>query len=150
MGTMGLLDSATKEEIRQKYKELALTHHPDRNAGDIDGATQRFQEVKEAYQALKDTDGELHFPWDEYPDSQQVMTGDDALTNFAKLGREACDENHLAAVQLRHLVKSSSEVKVVLQKACEEHVQECWAHALCIDARTSSEHIIRIYRKDVT
>ena len=68
--------------------------------------------------------------------------------NFAKIGREACDENHLAAVQLRHLVKSASDVKVVITKEAGVDFQECWGHALCVDGRSGSDHIVKIYRKD--
>jgi len=44
---------ATYEEIKAKYRKLALKYHPDRNAGDKE-AEQKFKQINEAYQVLSD------------------------------------------------------------------------------------------------
>ena len=46
---------ATTEEIKKAYRKLALEHHPDRNQGSKE-AEERFKEVTEAYEVLRDPD----------------------------------------------------------------------------------------------
>ena len=41
------------EEIKKKYRQIALKYHPDRNPGD-DTSEIRFKEINEAYQVLSD------------------------------------------------------------------------------------------------
>jgi len=49
---LGLDRSATQEEIKQAYRQLAMKWHPDRN--NAPDATDRFKEVAEAYAVLSD------------------------------------------------------------------------------------------------
>ncbi|MBI4794860.1 MAG: molecular chaperone DnaJ [Deltaproteobacteria bacterium] len=44
---------ATPEEIKKKYRQVALKYHPDRNPGDKE-AEERFKEAAEAYEVLRD------------------------------------------------------------------------------------------------
>ncbi|XP_050235916.1 chaperone protein dnaJ 72-like [Mercurialis annua] len=50
--------SATKEEIKEAYKRLALTYHPDKHCQSPkavrESATLRFKQISEAYQILSD------------------------------------------------------------------------------------------------
>ena len=50
---LGVKRGASAEEIKKAYRKLAMQHHPDRNADD-NAAEQRFREVNEAYEVLKD------------------------------------------------------------------------------------------------
>jgi curved DNA-binding protein CbpA len=50
--TMGLAANATSHDIKTRYKELVKKHHPDANGGDR-GSEERFREVIQAYQLLK-------------------------------------------------------------------------------------------------
>ncbi|MDA4845674.1 J domain-containing protein [Hoeflea sp. E7-10] len=50
--TMGLAANATSNDIKTRYKELVKQHHPDANGGDR-GSEDRFREVIQAYQLLK-------------------------------------------------------------------------------------------------
>jgi curved DNA-binding protein len=50
--TLGLPRTATQDEIKTAYRKLARKHHPDVNKQV--GAEERFKEVAEAYQVLKD------------------------------------------------------------------------------------------------
>ncbi|HEX4109441.1 MAG TPA: J domain-containing protein [Solirubrobacteraceae bacterium] len=48
-----LRPGATPEEVRAAYRRLVQKHHPDHNAGSRESAL-RFEEVQEAYAALRD------------------------------------------------------------------------------------------------
>ncbi len=45
--------NASGEEIKHAFRKLAMKYHPDRNPGDKE-AEQRFKEINEAYEILKD------------------------------------------------------------------------------------------------
>lgn len=55
--TLGLTESANDDEIRSAFRRLASENHPDKAASSgpeaAAAATNRFREVKEAYEALK-------------------------------------------------------------------------------------------------
>lgn len=50
---LGIKRSATPEEIKLAYRELAKKYHPDRNPDDK-AAEQKFKEIGEAYETLSD------------------------------------------------------------------------------------------------
>jgi curved DNA-binding protein len=52
--TLGVSRDASEEEIRRAYRKLAREHHPDVNKDP--GAEDRFKEVAEAYEVLRDPD----------------------------------------------------------------------------------------------
>jgi molecular chaperone DnaJ len=50
---LGVRKGAPADEIKGAYRKLAKQHHPDRNPGDS-SAEQKFKEISEAYDVLKD------------------------------------------------------------------------------------------------
>jgi len=51
--TLGVGKSANSDELKRAYRKLAMQYHPDRNSGDK-GAEQKFKDINEAYDILKD------------------------------------------------------------------------------------------------
>jgi DnaJ-class molecular chaperone len=51
--TLGVTKASTEKEIKQAFRKLARTHHPDVNPGDKK-AELRFKEINEAYEVLGD------------------------------------------------------------------------------------------------
>ncbi len=51
---LGVARSATEDDIRRAFRKLAFDHHPDRNSDP--GAADRFKEINEAYEVLRDGD----------------------------------------------------------------------------------------------
>ena len=49
---LGISRNATKEEIKNSYRKLALQYHPDRNKSP--DAEEKFKEISEAYAVLSD------------------------------------------------------------------------------------------------
>ena len=52
---LGVEKSADEAEIKKAYRKLAIKFHPDKNPGDAT-AEERFREVTEAYEVLRDAD----------------------------------------------------------------------------------------------
>ena len=52
---LGISGGVSFEEIRRKFRKLALKYHPDRNSGDKE-AEKKFKEIAEAWEVLGDTE----------------------------------------------------------------------------------------------
>ena len=52
---LGVPKNATEKDIRQAYRKLARTHHPDVNPGNA-AAEEKFKKINEAYSVISDAD----------------------------------------------------------------------------------------------
>ena len=57
---LGVIESASPEEIKKAYRKLALKYHPDRNKGDK-VAEGKFKEASEAYHVLSDKERRTNY-----------------------------------------------------------------------------------------
>jgi len=77
---LGVDPECSEEELKKAFKKKAQILHPDKNRDDPD-ATEKFQELNEAYEVLKNP--ETRQIYDEYgPDGLKEGVGDGAFTNI--------------------------------------------------------------------
>jgi len=57
---LGLVKSASADEIKKSYRKLALQYHPDRNKGNKE-AEAKFKEASEAYHVLSDKERKVNY-----------------------------------------------------------------------------------------
>jgi molecular chaperone DnaJ len=69
---LGVERTATPDEIKKAYRQLALKYHPDKNPGDKQ-AEERFKEVAQAYEVLSDPEKRARY--DRFGHAPQGMPG---------------------------------------------------------------------------
>ena len=65
--SLELLSLTTKEHVRKKYLKLSRQYHPDMEGG----STQKFQEIREAYEILVEYMDNFRFVFDDNEFKQQ-------------------------------------------------------------------------------
>jgi molecular chaperone DnaJ len=59
---LGVDKTASDSDIKSTYRKLAMQFHPDRNVGDNQkAAEEKFKEIKEAYDVLRDPQSRAHY-----------------------------------------------------------------------------------------
>ncbi|OGS56820.1 MAG: molecular chaperone DnaJ [Euryarchaeota archaeon RBG_19FT_COMBO_56_21] len=53
---LGVAKKASKDEIKQAYRKLAMKYHPDMNKDNAKASEEKFKELSEAYEVLMDDD----------------------------------------------------------------------------------------------
>jgi DnaJ-class molecular chaperone len=56
---LGILPTASNEEIKKAYRSMSLKYHPDRNQSEE--STQKFQQISEAYEVLSDSEKKANY-----------------------------------------------------------------------------------------
>lgn len=71
------------------------------------------------------------------------------ILSACEVGMEACEEHHFQGLQLRHLVKSSEEVKVLKfdRESEDGGLTECWLTAICSGSPHFVSHMVKVYRR---
>ena len=88
---LGVSKSATPEELKKAYRQLALKYHPDRNPGDKE-AEEKFKEAAEAYEVLSNPEKRQRYDQFGFAGmsgaggySGQGMSMDDIFSQFGDL-----------------------------------------------------------------
>ena len=81
---LGIQRSASKEEIKNSYRRLALQYHPDRNKSP--GAEERFKEISEAYAVLSDDEKRKRYDTYGHVGAEEVFRGSEA--NFDEVFKD--------------------------------------------------------------
>src|SRR5687768_17797793 len=68
-----LQKNASKDEIKNTYRKLALKYHPDRNKSP--GAEEKFKEISEAYAVLSDDEKRKKYDTYGHVGSEDVFRG---------------------------------------------------------------------------
>jgi molecular chaperone DnaJ len=82
---LGVQKNASKEEIKNVYRKLALQYHPDRNKDP--GAEQKFKDISEAYAVLSDDEKRKHYDVYGHVGAEEAFRGSEA--NFEEVFRDA-------------------------------------------------------------
>jgi molecular chaperone DnaJ len=75
---------ASKEEIKNSYRKLALQYHPDRNKSS--GAEEKFKEISEAYAVLSDDEKRKRYDTYGHVGAEEVFRGSEA--NFDEVFKD--------------------------------------------------------------
>jgi molecular chaperone DnaJ len=113
--TLGINPDASNEEIKKAYKELALKWHPDRHQGNKD-AEERFKEISEAYQLLKDG---RHNPHTNFNSGAQPFINLDELFNqhFSSRGFNFNDGGIFGNFRQRHVRINRTTMHISMEDA---------------------------------
>src|ERR687885_59066 len=81
---LGISKDASKEDIKNVYRKLALQYHPDRNKSS--GAEEKFKEISEAYAVLSDDEKRKRYDTYGHVGSEEVFRGSEA--NFDEIFKD--------------------------------------------------------------
>ena len=81
---LGIQKSASKDEIKNTYRKLALQYHPDRNKDP--GSEEKFKEISEAYAVLSDDEKRKRYDTYGHVGPEEVFRGSEA--NFDEVFRD--------------------------------------------------------------
>lgn len=80
---LGVRRDATPDEIKKAFRKLAFQYHPDHNRHD--GASERFKEIKEAYEVLSDDRKRANYDYFGHLGSDRGFEGFDDLFGFGDI-----------------------------------------------------------------
>lgn len=140
---LGVERSATTDDIRKAYRNLALKYHPDRNPGDKE-AEKKFKEISQAYDVLSDAEKRKKYDLYGHEGLQGYTTRDFQSASFEEIfetfGDIFGDESifgDIFGVGRRQRVRrgTSLRVEVVIDlseaaSGCRKTI-ELWRHEPC-------------------
>jgi len=71
---LGLRETSTLKEIKNKYKNLMKKWHPDKHKDDADKATKMSMQINEAYEIIIDFCNAYEYSFDEESIKQKTFT----------------------------------------------------------------------------
>src|SRR3954451_2692839 len=81
---LGVPKNASKDDIKNMYRKLALQYHPDRNKAT--GSEEKFKEISEAYAVLSDDEKRKRYDTYGHVGSEEVFRGSEA--NFDEIFKD--------------------------------------------------------------
>ena len=101
---LGVSKTASQEEIKKAYRNLAFKYHPDRNQGNADAEAQ-FKKINEAYSVLGDETKRRQY--DMYGSSQNT-----SYSNYWLWSNPKCSETD----KIRYVNRIPKEIVKVFEK----------------------------------
>jgi len=98
--TLEVHPKASQEVIEKAYKALTMKHHPDRNADDSKGATDRTREIVEAYEVLSDPDRRRRYDMTRPPDMADAVREVHQIAKDNDLGKVFWSQGLLGVAQV--------------------------------------------------
>lgn len=83
---LGVSRNASEDEIKKKYRQLAMQYHPDRNPGKEKWANDKFKEINEAFSVLGDPDKRRKY--DQFGTAEGIDIGDIFRSSSTRSGFE--------------------------------------------------------------
>jgi len=137
---LGLSPDATDEDIRKKWKKLALKYHPDKNP-DL-RAEEKFKEISQAYQTITKEQ------------KKQAKEGEDAAHAWAKMDkkpqRAKAKKSEMNKPKKVNAKASKASKAISQDEAMAEAMRETMAEALTVallEAITKAEDREKANRK---
>ena len=116
---LGVAPNASEDDIKKKFRKLALLYHPDRNA-DSEFATIRFKEIQEAYAILSDADKRFAYnkAWrDNYPKANISVAEETSPENILlKCQKLQLDIREMGAFRVNQLYVQNALNKILAEE----------------------------------
>ena len=107
---LGVSINADENEIKSKYRKLAMKYHPDRNPDDKK-AEEMFKKVSEAYEVLGDKEKRKEY------DKKILKTGEEKQNSEKKKAGAGGDARKGAEAFYRNFSANPQDIKNMFEKA---------------------------------
>ena len=153
--TLGLPFNASQEDVKKKFRKMALQYHPDTNEGKA-FAHSRFREIQEAYEILShpqsrsdyNREWRLHFPA-LAASAVRHHTPESILSDTVLLQRKVLNMDRFrfnkdgAFLQLKEIL-SEDNIMLLRQGASPAIKEEIISAVMTTGARLNTKHILSL------